>query len=166
MKYICTLSLLLSLHLMTAAQSRTGYINLQQLIAVMPESKLAYDSLNMLQEKLNQEGKQLLDEYTRKVKLFDSTGNKLSPAMQEVKIAEIKTAQQHIQQYKELAEQTIAEREQQLLVPILDKAKKNLKTVANEKGYTLVIDNSRDAVLVSAATDDLMTAVKEKMGIR
>lgn len=58
------------------------------------------------------------------------------------------------------------QREQQLLTPIMDKAKKILKGVANEKGYTLVIDNSRDAVLVSATADDLMPDVKLKMGIK
>jgi outer membrane protein len=56
--------------------------------------------------------------------------------------------------------------EKTLLAPILDKAKKVLKAVANEKGYTLVIDNSKDAVLVSAETDDLMPAVKVKMGLK
>lgn len=132
----------------------------------MPESKQATDTLNVLQEKLNQDGQQLLAEYTKKVTEFDSIQNKLTPAMQEVKVSEIKSMQANLQQYKQMSEQTMSTREQELLTPILDKAKKILKAVANEKGYTLVIDNSRDAVLVSAETDDLMPAVKVKMGIK
>ncbi|MBO9727514.1 MAG: OmpH family outer membrane protein [Chitinophaga sp.] len=165
MKFICTLCLLLFGSTVLFAQSKTGYINFQQMIGMMPESKLANDTLNVLQEKLNSEGQQLLDEYTKKVKELDSVGN-MSPAMVEVKSAELKAAQASIQRYRQMSEQTMSAREQELLTPILDKAKKILKAVANEKGYTLVIDNSRDAVLVSAESDDLMPAVKVKMGIK
>ncbi|MGO4288498.1 OmpH family outer membrane protein [Chitinophaga sp. RAB17] len=166
MKFICTLCLLLLGSTVLFAQSKTGYINFQQMIGLMPESKQATDTLNVLQEKLNQDGQQLLAEYTKKVTEFDSIQNKLTPAMQEVKVSEIKSMQANLQQYKQMSEQTMSTREQELLTPILDKAKKILKAVANEKGYTLVIDNSRDAVLVSAETDDLMPAVKVKMGIK
>lgn len=165
MKFICTLCLLLLGSTVLFAQTKTGYINFQQMIGMMPESKQATDTLNVLQEKLNKEGQQLLDEYTKKVKELDSVGT-MSPAMVEIKSAELKSAQTSIQQYRQLSEQTMSTKEQELLTPILDKAKKILKAVANEKGYTLVIDNSRDAVLVSAETDDLMPAVKVKMGIK
>lgn len=166
MKFICTLCLLLLGSTVLFAQSKTGYINFQQMIGMMPESKLATDTLNALQEKLNKDGQQLLTEYTKKVTEYDSLQTKLTPAMQEVKVSEIKSMQANLQQYKEMSEQTMAGKEQQLLTPILDKAKMILKAVANEKGYTLVIDNSRDAVLVSAESDDLMPAVKVKMGIK
>ncbi|HEY9257129.1 OmpH family outer membrane protein [Chitinophaga sp.] len=165
MKFICTLCLLLFGSTVLFAQSKTGYINFQQMIGFMPESKLANDTLNALQEKLNQEGQQLVEEYTKKVKELDSVGT-MSPAMVEVKSAELKSAQANIQRYRQMTEQTMSSKEQELLTPILDKAKKILKAVANEKGYTLVIDNSRDAVLVSAEADDLMPAVKVKMGIK
>ncbi len=166
MKYICTLCILLLGKTVLLAQSKTGYINFQQMIAMMPESKLAGDSLNILQDKLNTDGQQLVAEYTRKVTEYDSTQNKISETLKEVKLNEIKSLSANIQKYKEMSEQAMSSREQQLLAPILDKAKKILKAVANEKGYTLVIDNSRDAVLVSAEADDLMGAVKAKMGIR
>jgi len=166
MKFICTLCLLLLGSTVLFAQSKTGYINFQQMIGMMPESKVANDTLNLLQEKLNKDGQQLLTEYTQKVNAFDSLQSKLTPAMQEVKVAEIKSMQANLQQYKQMSDQTVANKEQELLAPILDKAKKILKAVANEKGYTLVIDNSRDAVLVSAEADDLMPAVKVKMGIK
>ncbi|MBS0026959.1 OmpH family outer membrane protein [Chitinophaga sp. 22321] len=165
MKLICTLCLLLLGSTVLFAQTKTGYINFQQMISMMPESKLASDTLNSLQERLNKDGQQLIEEYSRKVKELDSAGN-MSPAMVEVKSAELKSAQANIQRYREISEQTMSAREQALLTPILNKAKGILKAVANEKGYTLVIDNSRDAVLVSADTDDLMPAVKVKMGIK
>lgn len=166
MKFICTLCLSLLGSTALFAQSKTGYINFQQMIAMMPESKLAGDSLNILQEKLNVDGQQLAAEYTKKLTEYDSTHEKLSAAMQEVKVSELKGLQANIQKYREISENAMNQREQQLLTPIMDKAKKILKGVANEKGYTLVIDNSRDAVLVSAAADDLMPDVKLKMGIK
>lgn len=166
MKIICTLFFLLMGSTVLSAQSKTGYINFQEMIGLMPESKLANDSLNLLQDKLNKDGQQLIEEYKKKLAEFDSASKTMSQNMLEVKTGELKSAQASIQRYKDMSEQSIAAREQELLTPILDKAKKILKAVANEKGYTLVIDNSRDAVLVSAPSDDLMPAVKEKLGIK
>ncbi|MDQ0108626.1 outer membrane protein [Chitinophaga terrae (ex Kim and Jung 2007)] len=167
MKYYY-LSGLLSVLSFTAvkAQSKTGYVNFQELILMMPETKVANDSLSILETRLNSDLQDLVKEYTRKVKELDSLGSKLSPVMIETRTSEIRNAEANIQRYKETAAQTLNDKEHALLAPIMDKAKKALKAVANEKGYTLVIDNSKDAVLVSAETDDLMPAVKVKLGLK
>lgn len=155
MKYYY-LSGLLSVLSFTAvkAQSKTGYVNFQELILMMPETKVANDSLSVLETRLNSDLQDLVKEYTRKVKELDSLGSKLSPVMIETRTSEIRNAEANIQRYKETAAQTLNDKEHALLA------------VANEKGYTLVIDNSKDAVLVSAETDDLMPAVKVKLGLK
>ncbi|RFS19704.1 OmpH family outer membrane protein [Chitinophaga silvatica] len=168
MKYFYLLGLSSVLTFSSAvAQSKTGYINFQELIMQMPETKVANDSLNVMELRLNNDLQGLVKEYTKKMQELDSLGSKMhNEVLLEVKTKEIRSAQENIQHYREQASQTLADREKVLLAPIMDKAKKTLKAVANEKGYTLVIDNSKEAVLVSAESDDLMPAVKLKMGLK
>ena len=77
MKYIYLGGLLTVLTFSSAkAQSKTGYINFQQLIMLMPESKVASDSLNVLESRLNNDLQELIKEYTKKAKELDSLQSK------------------------------------------------------------------------------------------
>ncbi|MGN7822452.1 OmpH family outer membrane protein [Chitinophaga varians] len=165
MKYFCAVTLMLLMS--TAAFSqKTAYINFQQLIAAMPETKQATDTLQKYQQELAKDGQYLVAEYTRKLQEYDSLGTKWSQQVKESKEKELQDAQASIQDYRQRMEEKLQLKDQQLLVPIMDKAKKALKAVAAEKGYTLVIDNSKDEVLIGADADDLMTPVKAKLGLK
>lgn len=165
MKYFCTVTLMLLMS--TAAFSqKTAYINFQQLIAAMPETKQATDTLQKYQQELAKDGQYLVTEYTRKLQEYDSLGAKWSQQVKELKEKELQDAQAGIQDYRQRMEEKLQLKDQQLLVPIMDKAKKALKVVATEKGYTLVIDNSKDEVLIGSDADDLMTPVKAKLGLK
>ncbi|NSL90643.1 OmpH family outer membrane protein [Chitinophaga solisilvae] len=168
MRFIFTATLLFFVTLGVSAQSKTAYINFQQLIGLMPETKLANDTLRLYQDELAKDGQYLVDEYTRLVKQYDSTGAN-THASQE-KLAgmekEIRDAQTRITDYRERMEEKIAQKDQLLLKPIMEKAKKALKEVATGKGYTMVIDNSKDAVLIASETDDLLEAVKARLGLK
>ncbi|WP_161596765.1 OmpH family outer membrane protein [Chitinophaga vietnamensis] len=166
MKFICTCLLSLFLGASAFAQSKTAYINFQQLVAQMPETKNATASLQQYQSGLSKDGQQLVAEYTRMAQEFDSLPKNTSQAVRELKVKSLQTAQANIQEYRGRMEEKMAAKEQELLKPIVDKAKTALKAVAKEKGYSLVIDNSRDAVLIAEETDDLMAAAKAKLGIK
>lgn len=165
MKSLCTVALMLLMS--TAAFSqKTAYINFQQLIAAMPETKQATDTLQKYQQELAKDGQYLVAEYTRKLQEYDSLGAKWTQQIKEMKEKELQDAQAGIQDYRQRMEEKLQLKDQQLLVPIMDKAKKALKAVATEKGYTLVIDNSKDEVLIGSDADDLMAPVKAKLGLK
>ena len=86
--------------------------------------------------------------------------------MKEIKGREIQDAQKRIQDYRESAEQKVQAKQQELLKPIYDKARKAIEDVAKEKGYGYVIDSSGGILLVSPASDDILAAVKAKLGIK
>lgn len=165
MRFLCTVTLMLMMS--TAAFSqKTAYINFQQLIAAMPETKQATDTLQKYQQELAKDGQYLVAEYTRKLQEYDSLATKWSQQIKEIKEKELQDAQAGIQDYRQRMEEKLQLKDQELLVPIMDKAKKALKTVATEKGYTLVIDNSKDEVLIGSDADDLMAPVKAKLGLK
>ncbi|HNU89285.1 MAG TPA: OmpH family outer membrane protein, partial [Ferruginibacter sp.] len=55
---------------------------------------------------------------------------------------------------------------QDKIAPVREKAMDAIKAVAKEKGYSYVIDESTNAILVAPPGDDLLPAVKAKLGIK
>jgi outer membrane protein len=54
----------------------------------------------------------------------------------------------------------------ELFQPIIKKATDAINGVAKEKGYTYVLDSSAGTILFSTESDDLMPAVKTKLGLK
>jgi outer membrane protein len=148
------------------AQSKVAHINAQALIAAMPEAKKAETDLQTYAQSLEGDGKALVDEYTKKMKEFDEKAATMTDNVKEIKTREIQDAQKRIQDYRDAAEQKVQNKQQELLKPIYDKARKAIEDVAKEKGYGYVIDSSAGILLVSPAADDILPLVKTKLGIK
>ncbi|WP_212000397.1 OmpH family outer membrane protein [Chitinophaga sp. HK235] len=148
------------------AQSKVAHINAQALVGSMPEAKKAETDLQTFAQGLEAEGKTMVDEYTKKVKEFDEKAASMTENMKEIKGREIQDTQKRIQDYRDQAEQKVQQKQQELLKPIYDKARKAIEDVAKEKGYGYVIDSSAGLLLVSPTADDLLPAVKAKLGIK
>ncbi|WP_343672609.1 OmpH family outer membrane protein [Chitinophaga sp.] len=147
------------------AQAKIAYVNMQQLVVSMPEARKAYDSLQQYQQELLKDGQALVAAYQARASEFDSTQEKLSPAIREVKMKELELAKNNIEEYRQKMEQQLSDREQKLTAPILARAKKAIADLAAEKGYVCVLDNSKD-IVVTATCEDLMPAAKQKLGIK
>lgn len=164
----CTLAFICLMALMSVnaqAQTKIAYINMQELISSMPEAKKAYDSLQLYEQALSKDGQALLADFQQKVKQFNDGKGKMTPGIEEVKTKELETARANIEQYKERMDQQIALKEQQLTTPIVIKARKAVSAIAAEKGYVVVLDNSKD-IVVTATCDDILAAAKLKLGIK
>lgn len=151
-----------------SAQSKIAHINTQALIEAMPESKKAQTEIETFAGNLEKESKTLIDEYNKKMKAFDDELAKtptMSETMKEVKAKEIQEAQQRIQQFQQVAQEKIGQKQNELLRPVYDKARKAIEDVAKEKGYNYVLDSSQGGLLVSPAGDDILAPVKTKLGI-
>ncbi len=148
------------------AQSKVGYINAQAVIEAMPEAKTAQTSLQTYAESLDTDGKSLIDEYTAKTKDFNDKAATMTDNIKEIKAREIQDIQKRIEDYKQAAEGKIDAKRAEVLKPIYDKARKAIEDVAKEKGYSYIIDSSSGILLVSPTGDDLMPAVKVKLGIK
>ncbi|MBV7529062.1 OmpH family outer membrane protein [Chitinophaga sp. sic0106] len=165
MKYLYSLMTLCLITIGASAQ-KTAYINFQQLVAAMPESKKAGDSLQKYADQLNADGQVMVAEYTKNLVEFDSLAKTMTDPQKEIRVTALKQQQANIQEYKYKMEEKVAIREQELLTPIVAKAKDVLKALLKEKGYALVLDNSRDAVVVANEADDLLPLAKAKLGIK
>jgi outer membrane protein len=55
--------------------------------------------------------------------------------------------------------------EQDLINPIIEKAKKAIEQVAKENGYTYIFDTSVGAVLYWEESDNVLSLVKKKLNL-
>ncbi|QEH39791.1 OmpH family outer membrane protein [Chitinophaga sp. XS-30] len=152
-----------------SAQSKIAHINAQALIQAMPETKKAQTDIETFAQGLERESKTLIDEYNKKMQEFDKASQATPPmseTMKEVKVKEIQEAQKRIQDYETIAREKIGTKQNELLKPVYDKARKAIEDVAKEKGYAYVIDSSEGMLLVSPAGDDILAAVKTKLGVQ
>ena len=63
------------------------------------------------------------------------------------------------------AQESLAKKENEILKPIIDKAKKAINDVAKEKGYDYILDTGLGMVLYASDSEDILPLVKKKLGL-
>jgi outer membrane protein len=154
----------------TAAQAqKIAYIDMDSLISLMPEYKVAKDSaqnfVKMLETELISMQNQLQQEVEKYEKDMSAPGG-IPPVMKTSREKRLQQMQQDIQTYQQNAQSEIQKRNDQLSKPIYEKANASIKRVATAKGYKMVIDASTTNILYKDPADDLLTAVKADLKIK
>ncbi|HVB03558.1 MAG TPA: OmpH family outer membrane protein [Chitinophagaceae bacterium] len=149
----------------TFAQVKIGYISMSDLIQAMPQSKTADTALQEYGKNLQDQINIMQQSVQTEAADFQKNSATWSAAMKEVKTRDLQTAQQNLNDFQQSANQKFSDKRDSLLKPIVAAAKKVVSLVAKEKGYTYVIDNSGQILLAKPSTDDLLEAVKMKLGI-
>ncbi len=60
----------------------------------------------------------------------------------------------------------IKKKEQELLTPLINKAREAINEVAKENGYKYIFDSSLGVILFTDDTDDILPLVKKKLNIK
>ena len=167
MKRIFTvLFIALGLLAATSAQSqqKIGYISTQDLISVMPETKIADSNLTQLQTALIQNAQEKEAKLNADIEKFNKDSSTMSEAVKSVKRQELQKLYQELAGEEQRIQQQLTQKRDQLLAPIQRKAFENVQSVAKENGYTLVFE--KEALLVAPPGDDILPLVAKKLNIK
>ena len=149
----------------TNAQTKIGYISLQELIPSMPEYKKADTALNDYQTALGQNYSDMQREFYSKDSLLNSKDTlKFTKAQMEKKRREITELYQRLQGWNQQAQQLYQQKQQDLISPIQKKAVEAIQAVAKEHGYTYVLN--KETLIVSPPAEDMLPLVKAKLGLK
>jgi outer membrane protein len=148
------------------AQTKIGYINTDELMSVMPESAKISADINEYQTSLQQQGLALQKEADAKRDQYFKDSLTLSNSMKEIRRDELIKMFARLQNYEQEAQEKTQKYAQDKIAPIRVKAMDAIKAVAKEKGYTYVIDDASNILLVMPPGDDLLPLVKTKLGIK
>jgi len=140
------------------AQTKIGYINFGQLVTQMPEiyQKQFIDQLTAMNTEMQSKGQD-----------YQKNQATMTDAARTAKQAELQDIQKRMQDYQNDAQQKVDAKTNELSKPLIDKARAAISDVAKEKGYTYVFDSSQGSpLIVSPDGDDLLAAVKLKLGLK
>ena len=148
------------------AQTKIGYIDMNHLIDQMPESITAKNVYVAFQKQLTDQLNNMYAEIDTKNKTYQVQKATMTDAVRLAKEGELSDLQNRIQEFTEKAKSELANKQAELSKPIVEKARQAALAVADEKGYTYLLDSSEGMIMKAPAGDDLTIAVKSKLGIK
>jgi outer membrane protein len=149
----------------TANAQKIAHINSNDLMLLMPERKQAETSLQEYAKQLEGQLTTMNGEYEAKVQEYQAKESMMTEPIKQDKIKEITDLETRIKNFQVTAQESLQKKEQELLQPMMDKAKKAINDVAKEGGYRYVLDTAMGGVLFSEPSDDIMNLVKKKLNI-
>lgn len=146
-----------------SAQMKAGYISVDNMVGIMPETAKIDSLLERYQaDSINPQYAQIVSLYQYKDSVYrDSL--KTPPAVRKQIEQELPTLIYQIQNWQTIVNQAVEAKQNELLAPIYRKVYDAIKLVAKEKGYTHVF--SKEAFLVAPDGDDMIAAVAAKLKV-
>ena len=163
MKKITLLTLLFIITLSSIAQNKFGYIDSQELLMLMPERKTAETEVQEFAKSLESQLGSMTAEYQQSVQEYQANESTYTDLVKQDKVAEITGLEQRIQAFQQNAQQSLQAKEQELLEPILAKARQAIKDVATEGNYTYIFDKSIGSILYAKESENVLSLVKKKL---
>jgi outer membrane protein len=162
------LAVLMTFTLGMNAQSKVGYVNIDELLGAMPETKVAEEEMKKFAEVLQSDMKFLEEEYQNKMTELENGANSgWSELMIKSKQEDLYASQQKIYEFQQQAQEQISGKQVELMQPIIEKLQEAVNSVAKEKSFAYVLDASpsRGVVIYKDGGTDLAPFVKAKLGM-
>ena len=163
MKKILLLSLTFLISISSFSQNKFGYIDSQELLLLMPERKTAEEEVQTFAKSLESQLQAMTAEYQQSVQEFQANEATYTDLVKQDKVTEITGLEQRIQSFQQNAQQALQSKEQELLEPILKKARQAIEDVANEGEYTYIFDKSVGSILYVKESENILDKVKKKL---
>lgn len=166
-KYLILAVFFIAVNLTSAfsQDQKFAHINRNEIMQQMPEMKQAQKNLEEYTQELQSQVQNLMKEYRTKLQSLEEKGQSMSETVRSDKQKEIKSLEERIQSFRQQAQEDVRKKEQELMKPIIDKLTNAIEKVAQEKGYTYVLDESRGGILYAEDSQNITPLVKQELGL-
>ena len=157
-----TLAVVLVMGATSLFAQKFGRINTQEIIMAMPETKTMQENMDTFAKELSDNIETMNVEFNTKLQDFQKNYNTFSDAIKELNDMQTRT-----REFQERAQQDYQKKQNELLAPIIDKAKSAIDKVAAAGGFLVVFDTSTGSLAYfdEATLTDVAPAVKKELGI-
>jgi len=146
------------------AQIKIGYIRIDDMVGLMPETSKIDSLLERYQnDSINDQYKQIVSLYQYKDSVYRDSAHPAPPAVKKQIEQELPGLIYQIQNWQQIANQALEAKQNEYLAPIYRKVYDAVKLVAKEKGYTHVM--TKEALLVAPDADDMIALVAAKLKV-
>ncbi|OFX70072.1 MAG: hypothetical protein A2X12_09120 [Bacteroidetes bacterium GWE2_29_8] len=147
-------------------KTKLGHIDSNKLMVLLPGRDTIQTKLEKYKGSLESQLKTMYGEYQVKQQELQSGSNTMAELIKQAKMKELDDLAQRIQDFQQSAEDDFKKKEQELLQPLITKAKTAIEEVAKENGYKYIFDVSLGVILYFEEGDDVLPLVKKKLGIK
>ena len=150
----------------SASAQKTGYINLNQVVALMPDVRKIDSSLQRFQaDSLQPQFAYMISEYNRKDSMANGKDSaKLAATVRTQMRQELENLAYQIQNWQAIVQNEMEAKQNELLQPIYVKVMDAVNAVAKESGYAYVYN--QEALIVAPPADNLLPLVAKKLNIK
>lgn len=148
------------------AQTKIGYVAIDQLVDQMPETKVAIKTITDYNKQFIDQLTTMNNELQSKGQAYQAQRATMTDAVRTAKESELTDMQKRFTDYQTTAQQQVEAKRNELGKPIIEKVRAAVAQVAKEKGFAYVINSSQTDLIVSPPADDLMAEVKAKLGLK
>lgn len=142
-------------------------VNSEELLDAFPEKKRSVDQLLTLSDNYKKELELMQNEYNKKYSDYITYQASLAENIKLRRMQELTELENRMQQFMELAQQDIENKEKELLEPLKQKMKEAIRAVGMEQRFTVIYDLADPGIaFVSPDAIDANSLVKRKLGIR
>lgn len=162
---LLTILLLSAVSLSNAkAQNNFAHINTQQLLSEMPEVIAVNKELENLETQYTNELDSSVKEYQTKAQTYAADAENQSDLINQQRSRELESMQQNIAEFRQTASLELQKKQNELMTPLMEKARNAIEKVASAQGYDYVLDSSPGGSVIVSNGKDLIADVKTELG--
>lgn len=169
MKRLIRLTLLAALVMCSSSAfaQKFGYINSQELIAAMPERDSVQARLTKVSDDYANQLESIQVEFNNKYQAFQKDYNTLSESLRQMKEKELQDLQNRFEEFQRVAQQDMQKMQQDLMIPIIERAQNAIKKVGQTNSFTMIYDLASGALAYydEASMTNVLPMVKAELGI-
>jgi outer membrane protein len=145
-----------------SAQAKMAYVSVDEVVQLMPEYKKAMADMAQFDSALQINYAETVKELNRQDSMFRADSAKWSNAIRTANREKMKKLLTDLQGFEQSYQQQMQQKQEELMSPVAQKANALISDVAKTSGYAYVF--RKEALLVYPDADDLLPAVKKKLG--
>lgn len=129
----------------------------------MPETKIADSFLLSFKHELEDSNQKLLTQYQEFLPDPISDGGALTDSEMAIIELKLRTLQNKILNFQSSAQEILDKKKEELYRTVRTKAEKAIKEVAEENGYSYILDSSEKSIVYASDEFDITELVKTKL---
>jgi outer membrane protein len=147
------------------AQPKFAHVNFTELYQLMPEADQARATLTAAQKEAQEVYDSMMEEYESKITQYQQKSSTWTQTILESKEKEINDVQQRIMEFQQSIQQELAAKENELMSPLVQKARETVNSLAKAGGYIYVFESSQMLYIDPAQSTDLTPAARKALNI-
>ena len=150
---------------MVAQTLKFGTINTGEVLTAMPERAAAEQQLQDLTKRYEDEFVKLQEDFQKKYQEVQAMGDTVPETIKMRRYEELPAMDQRIQSFRQVVEQDLAKKQEELFIPIQQNLMDAINAVGSENGFTYIFD-ANAAYYKGVGNEDVTPLVKAKLGIQ